>query len=172
MWRRDPSRATAGYCRTQPSHPSVSKAASDASLVTGPAAWWHGWARDDFDALAGALVAGHVIECGPQATGGLFTDWEDVPGWHDMGYPVAECRADGTATITKPPGTGGMVTTATVAEGTSTATVVYTAAATDVNGGTVTYSLTGADAASFNINASTGAVTFVASPDYETKSSY
>src|SRR5678809_287830 len=63
-------------------------------------------------------------------------------------------------------------TTATVAEGTSTATVVYTAAATDVNGGTVTYSLTGADAASFNINSSTGAVTFVASPDYETKTSY
>src|SRR5678809_1353309 len=63
-------------------------------------------------------------------------------------------------------------TTATVAEGTSTATVVYTAAATDVNGGTVTYSLTGADAASFNINSSTGAVTFVSSPDYETKSSY
>ncbi|HYF16693.1 MAG TPA: acyclic terpene utilization AtuA family protein, partial [Ramlibacter sp.] len=59
---------------------------------------------------------GHVLECGPQATGGVFTDWERVPDWANIGYPIAECRADGSFTLTKPPGTGGLVDTACIAE--------------------------------------------------------
>jgi hypothetical protein len=66
--------------------------------------------------LAGATVAGHLIECGAQATGGLWHRWHDVSNWAAIGYPIAEIAADGSATITKPPGTGGMVTVANVAE--------------------------------------------------------
>jgi hypothetical protein len=75
-----------------------------------------GWAMHDHDLLAAGSLAGHLIECGPQATGGLFTDWEQVPGWENIGYPVLECHADGHFVITKPEGTGGLVTPATVAE--------------------------------------------------------
>ena len=75
-----------------------------------------GWAMHEHDLLAAGSLAGHLIECGPQATGGLFTDWEQVPGWEDIGYPVLECHADGSFIITKPEGTGGLVTPATVAE--------------------------------------------------------
>ncbi len=57
-----------------------------------------------------------ILECGPQSTGGTFTDWRDVPDWTNIGYPVAECRADGSMVITKPPGTGGLVSVGTVAE--------------------------------------------------------
>ena len=80
---------------------------TDAALVVGPAAWWHGWNVDDWDRLAGAVVAGHIIECGAQCTGGLFTDWESVPGYEDMGYPIVECAEDGSFVVTKPEGTGG-----------------------------------------------------------------
>ncbi len=86
---------------------------TDASLVVGPAVWWHGWAPDDWDALAGALAAGHVIECGPQATGGNYPFLHElVPGL--PGFPIAEVAADGTFVVTKQPGTGGAVTAGTV----------------------------------------------------------
>ncbi|WP_298212206.1 acyclic terpene utilization AtuA family protein [Ferrimicrobium sp.] len=87
---------------------------TDASLVLGPAAWWHGWAHDDFDALAGAVVAGHVIECGPQATGGNYPWIEEIVDRRLPGFPIAEVSADGSAVITKHPGTGGLVSRGTV----------------------------------------------------------
>jgi Acyclic terpene utilisation family protein AtuA len=87
---------------------------TDASLVTGPAAWWHGWARDDYDRLAGALVAGHVIECGPQATGGNYSWLDEITDRRYPGFPIAEVAADGSAVITKHPGTGGLVSPGTV----------------------------------------------------------
>jgi hypothetical protein len=87
---------------------------TDAALVVGPAAWWHGWARDDWDALAGAVVAGHVIECGAQVTGGNYAFFEEVPGLEHPGFPIAEVAADGSSVITKHPGTGGRVSVGTV----------------------------------------------------------
>lgn len=95
---------------------------TDAALVIGPAAWRHGWdfraarAGDQaaLDALAGALVAGHVIECGAQATGGNYSFFTQVPGLEHPGLPIAEVAADGSAVITKHAGTGGMVTVGTV----------------------------------------------------------
>ncbi|MET8159527.1 acyclic terpene utilization AtuA family protein [Sphaerisporangium sp. NPDC005289] len=93
---------------------------SDAALTAGPAAWWHGWARDDWDRLAGAVAAGHVIECGAQATGGNYSSFLELPGLTRPGFPIAEVAADGGAVITKHPGTGGAVTVGTV-----TAQLVY-----------------------------------------------
>lgn len=90
---------------------------TDAAIVIGSAAWWHGWDYDDpatLDALAGALTAGHVIECGAQATGGNYAFFQDVPGLERPGFPIAEIAADGSSVITKQPGTGGMVTPGTV----------------------------------------------------------
>ncbi|MEV0714117.1 acyclic terpene utilization AtuA family protein [Asanoa sp. NPDC050611] len=88
---------------------------TDAALVVGPAAAHYGWSRDDFDALAGATVAGHVIECGAQATGGNFSFFTELPdGAHRPGFPIAEVAADGSCVITKHPGTGGAVTVETV----------------------------------------------------------
>jgi hypothetical protein len=87
---------------------------TDASLVTGPAAWWHGWRRDDYDALAGAVAAGHVIECGPQATGGNYSWLHEITDRRYPGFPIAEVAADGSSAITKHPGTGGLVSTGTV----------------------------------------------------------
>ena len=88
---------------------------TDASLVVGPAAWWHRWRRDDWDALAGAVVAGHVIECGAQATGGNYTWFDEIPDLsRPPGFPIAEVAADGSAVITKHPGTGGTVNLGTV----------------------------------------------------------
>ena len=93
---------------------------TDASLVTGPAAWWHGWRRDDWDALAGAVAAGHVIECGPQATGGNYSFLTEITDRRYPGFPIAEVAADGSSVITKHPGTGGLVSVGTV-----TAQLVY-----------------------------------------------
>ncbi len=88
----------------------------DSAVTLGPLLHAFGWAADDWNALAGGSLAGHVIECGCQATGGLHTDWMDVPDWAHIGYPVIECRADGSFELTKPPGTGGVVRRAAVAE--------------------------------------------------------
>jgi len=87
---------------------------TDASLVTGPAAWWHGWQRDDYDQLAGAVLAGHVIECGPQATGGNYSFLAEITDRRYPGFPIAEVAADGSAVITKHPDTGGLVSAGTV----------------------------------------------------------
>jgi Acyclic terpene utilisation family protein AtuA len=89
---------------------------ADAAVVLGPLLHEFGWSDEDYDLLSTGMLAGHILECGPQATGGLFTDWWAVPGWDDMGYPIAECRRDGAVVITKPEGTGGFVTPATVGE--------------------------------------------------------
>ncbi|MCX5381745.1 acyclic terpene utilization AtuA family protein [Streptomyces sp. NBC_00083] len=89
---------------------------TDAALVTGPAAWWFGWGPGDHDALAGAVVAGHVLECGTQATGGNYSFFtEFAPGaLARPGFPLAEIHADGSSVITKHPGTGGVVDVGTV----------------------------------------------------------
>jgi hypothetical protein len=87
---------------------------SDAALVVGPAAHHHRWRSDDWDALAGAVVAGHVIECGAQATGGNFSFFDEVPGLAHPGFPIAEVAADGSSVITKHEGTGGLVSVETV----------------------------------------------------------
>ena len=87
---------------------------TDAAVVVGPAAWHHGWGVDDLDALAGAVAAGHVIECGAQATGGNFSFAAELDGTEHVGLPVAEIEADGSAVITKAAGTGGAVTVETV----------------------------------------------------------
>lgn len=88
----------------------------DSALALGPLMHEFGWTDEDYDLLSAGSLAGHVIECGAQATGGLFTDWEDVPDWAHIGYPVIECHADGSFVVTKPPGTGGLVSPAAVAE--------------------------------------------------------
>jgi hypothetical protein len=75
-----------------------------------------GWRAEDWDRLAAGSLVGHLLECGPQGCGGLHTDWERVERWDDIGYPIAECSADGSFVITKPAGTGGLVEPATVAE--------------------------------------------------------
>jgi hypothetical protein len=87
---------------------------ADASLVVGAGAWWWAWTADDYDALAGAVCAGHVIECGAQATGGNFSGFRAVADLVEPGFPLAEIAADGSSVITKHPSTGGAVTEDTV----------------------------------------------------------
>ncbi|MGV0735063.1 acyclic terpene utilization AtuA family protein [Mycobacterium syngnathidarum] len=87
---------------------------TDASVVMGPAAWHFGWGRTDWDRLAGACVAGHVIECGCQATGGNYSFFQEVPELEYPGFPIADIYADGASEITKHPGTGGLVSVGTV----------------------------------------------------------
>jgi hypothetical protein len=87
---------------------------ADASLVTGPAAWWHGWSRDDLDRIAGATAAAHVIECGPQATGGNFAGFTEIADNVLPGFPIAEVDQDGSFVVTKRATDGGAVTTDTV----------------------------------------------------------
>ena len=97
---------------------------TDASLTMGAAAWKFNWQRDDYDALAGSLAAGHIIECGAQATGGNYSFFEEVPTFKDIGYPIAQIEKDGSFTITKHPDTGGLVSIGTV-----TAQLLYEIAA-------------------------------------------
>jgi len=89
---------------------------ADSALALGILMHEFGWSATDYDRLAAGSLVGHLLECGPQATGGVFTDWESVPDWHNIGYPIAECRDDGSFVLTKPPGTGGLVSPATAAE--------------------------------------------------------
>jgi len=89
---------------------------ADSAMALGPLIHEFGWKEDDWDRLSAGTLIGHILECGAQATGGLHTDWEKVERWEDIGYPIAECRADGSFVVTKPEGTGGLVTAATVGE--------------------------------------------------------
>ena len=97
-------------------HIVVTGRVADPSLTVGPCLAIFGWQSTDYHRLAGATVAGHVLECGAQACGGFSTDWLEVPNNHDIGFPVAEISPDGSCVITKPAGTGGAVTVPTVKE--------------------------------------------------------
>ncbi len=88
----------------------------DLAVVLGPLVHALHWSWTDYDKLAQGSLAGHLLECAAQVTGGLFTDWRDVPGWDDMGMPIAVCSADGSFVVTKPPGTGGLVSPLSVGE--------------------------------------------------------
>jgi hypothetical protein len=88
----------------------------DSALALGPLMHEFGWSASDYDLLAAGSLAGHIIECGCQATGGLYTDWESVPDWATIGYPIVECSVDGTFRVTKPNDTGGLIARGAVAE--------------------------------------------------------
>jgi len=89
---------------------------ADSALALGILMHEFGWAETDYDRLAAGSLVGHILECGPQATGGNFTDWQRVPGWHNIGYPIASCTADGSFLLSKPDATGGLITPEVVAE--------------------------------------------------------
>jgi len=88
----------------------------DSAVVLGPLIYEFGWGRSDYDLLAAGTLAGHLVECGPQCAGGLFTDYEAVESWVNIGYPIVECAKDGTFTVQKPPGTDGLISYGTVCE--------------------------------------------------------
>ena len=88
----------------------------DSALALGALIHEFGWGPRDYDLLAAGTVAGHLLECGAQVSGGTFTDWRDVPNWAEAGFPIGECRRDGSVVITKPSGSGGLVSRGTVAE--------------------------------------------------------
>jgi hypothetical protein len=94
----------------------VTGRAVDSALALGALIHEFGWGPDDFDLLASGTLAGHLLECSAQVTGGTFTDWQDVPDWAGIGMPIGECHADGRLVITKPAGTGGLVSVGTVSE--------------------------------------------------------
>lgn len=88
----------------------------DSALVLGPLINKFKWSMQDLDKMAMGSLAGHLLECGAQSTGGIHTDWHLIKDWHNMGFPIAECKANGEFIVTKPPNTGGMVTVGTVSE--------------------------------------------------------
>lgn len=88
----------------------------DSAIALGPLMHSFGWDPTEYDLLAAGSLAGHLIECGAQSTGGIFTDWHKVPDWDVMGFPVVECSSDGSFVLSKPPGTGGLVSFGTAAE--------------------------------------------------------
>jgi len=88
----------------------------DSAVTLGPLMHAFGWGPQDYDLLASGSLAGHIIECGCQATGGLHTDWQDIPDWPNIGYPIIDCFADGSFELHKTPGTGGKILRAAVAE--------------------------------------------------------
>ena len=89
---------------------------ADSALALGILMHEFRWAADDYDRLGAGSLVGHILECGPQATGGIFTDWDKVPDWHNIGYPIAECRWDGSFVVSKPDGTGGLIVPGVIAE--------------------------------------------------------
>jgi len=89
---------------------------ADSALALGILMHEFNWAADDYGHLGAGSLVGHILECGPQATGGNFTDWDQVLGWHNIGYPIAECRSDGSFEISKPGGTGGLIVPGVIAE--------------------------------------------------------
>jgi len=99
---------------------------TDASVVIGPAAWKFNWQREDYNQLAGALAAGHIIECGAQATGGNYSFFQEVNSFKNIGYPIAEIHEDGSSVITKHQNTGGLVSVGTV-----TAQLLYEISSTE-----------------------------------------
>ena len=101
-------------CLSNGANVVVTGRVTDASVIVGPAAAHFGWDRTDYDALAGAVAAGHVIECGAQATGGNYAFFTELADLTHPGFPLAEIHADGSSVITKHPGTGGAVTIGTV----------------------------------------------------------
>ncbi len=90
--------------------------ASDSALAIGPIKYEMGWSTDQWDLIASAMVAGHLIECGTQVSGGNFTDWESIKDWYHMGYPIIEMYEDGYCIVTKAPGSGGLISEFTVKE--------------------------------------------------------
>ena len=138
--RRTPTSAPSGSpVRSRPGADIVvTGRVTDASLVVGPAIWRHGWTPEQYDELAGAVVAGHIIECGTQATGGNFSGFLDLPrDGVPLGFPIAEIAADGSCVITKHAGTGGLVSVDTV-----TAQLMYEVQAEHYLGPDVTVDLT------------------------------
>lgn len=120
-------------CLTAGADVVVTGRVTDASLVVGPGIAHFGWTRRDLDALAGATVAGHILECGAQATGGNYAFFTELPDPEHLGFPIAELREDGSSVITKHPGTGGAVTVDTV-----TAQLLYEIGAPEYLGPDVT----------------------------------
>ncbi len=89
---------------------------ADSALALGILMHEFRWAANDYDRLGAGSLVGHILECGPQATGGIFTDWDKVPDWHNIGYPIAECQSDGSFVVSKPDGTGGLIVPGVIAE--------------------------------------------------------
>ena len=89
---------------------------ADSALALGILMHEFGWQPHDYDRLAAGSLVGHILECGPQSTGGVHTDWDKVPGWENIGYPIASCKGDGSFVLSKPDNTGGLIVTASVAE--------------------------------------------------------